>query len=55
MKERIKRVGKGYWLIVFLWLASLPREMNALTFLAGAVIAGYLIYTMWGDETNDHL
>lgn len=50
MRDRIKRVDKDYWFIVFLWaVGSVDGKNIAATILSGAVIAGYLVYTISGD------
>jgi len=49
MKERIKRVNKGFWLIVFLWLASMGK-VDVLTILAGILIVSYLVWKMAGEK-----
>lgn len=50
MSERIKRVSKSYWGIVFLWaVASIGEPVTWLTILGGIVVGGYLIWKMVGD------
>jgi len=52
MKRRIKRVDKSYWGIVAIWLlATMGRPVDWLTALTGAVVCGYLIWKMAGNET----
>ena len=51
MKERIKRVSKGYWLLVALLLiADLNSEPSWLMLLTWAVVIGYLAWKMSGGE-----
>lgn len=50
MSERIKRVSKSYWGIVFLWaVTSIGEPVTWLTVASGVVIGGYLIWKMVGE------
>ena len=50
-KERIKRVSKGYWLLVALLLiADFNREPSWLMLLKWAVVIGYLVWKISKNE-----
>lgn len=49
MKKIMKRIGKGYLIIVLLWLALvvINRHITPLTIATGVCILGYAIYKGW--------
>ena len=49
MKERIKRVDKGFWILAVLWLVSM-EHVSTLSIVAGAVMLDYLVWKMRGAK-----
>ena len=51
LRERTKRVSKGYWVLVMLLIMSTCNsEPSVLLYIAWAVVVGYLVWKMQGDE-----
>lgn len=49
--KRIKRVSKGYWVLVMLLIMSTCNsEPSVLLYIAWTVVVGYLVWKMQGEE-----